>query len=107
MPKITYIAQDGTSRVLDAPVGETVMDCAVDHGVDGIVAACGGCCSCSTCHVYVDEAWLPVVGSRHSEEEYVLEYGIDVRSNSRLSCQIKVSDQLEGLVVHIPAEQAE
>ena len=107
MPKITYIAQDGSSRVVEAPVGGTVMEGAIDNAVDGIVAACGGCCSCSTCHVYIDEAWIEAVGPRHIEEEDTLEYGIDVRPNSRLSCQIEVTQELEGLVVHLPAEQAE
>ena len=107
MPKITYIDQDGTSRVFEAPVGDTVMECAVDHQVDEIVAACGGNCSCSTCHIYVDDAWIEAVGPRHEEEEFTLEYGIDVRPNSRLSCQIEVTEELDGLVVHLPAEQAE
>lgn len=107
MPKITYIDQDGASRVVEAPVGDSVMECAVDNDVDGIVAACGGSCSCSTCHVYVDEAWVEAVGPRHGEEELTLEYGIDVRATSRLSCQIEVTDELDGLVVHLPAEQAE
>ena len=107
MPKITYIDPDGGSRVLDAPVGDSVMECAVDNDVDGIVAACGGSCSCSTCHVYVDEAWVEAVGPRHEEEAFTLECGIDVRPNSRLSCQIEVTEELDGLVVHLPAEQAE
>ncbi len=107
MPRITYVAQDGSSREVEAPVGGTVMEAAVDNEVDGIVAACGGSCSCSTCHVYIDEAWVDVVGPRHDDEEDTLEYGIDVRLNSRLSCQIDVTDELDGLVVHLPAEQAE
>lgn len=107
MPKITYIDQDGGARVVDAPVGDSVMDCAVDNDVDEIVAACGGSCSCSTCHVYVDEAWIEAVGPRHEDEEFTLECAIDLRPNSRLSCQIEVTEELDGLVVHLPAEQAE
>ena len=107
MPKITYIAQDGSSRVIEAPVGGTVMESALDNDVDGIVAVCGGSCSCSTCHVYIDEAWIEAVGPRHVEEDFVLEQGIDVRPNSRLSCQIDVTEALDGLVVHLPAEQAD
>ena len=107
MPRITYIGQDGAKRVVDAPLGGTVMESAVDNDVDGIVAACGGSCSCSTCHVYVDEAWIEAVGPRHDDEEYTLEFGIDVRPTSRLSCQIEVTEELDGLVVHLPAEQAQ
>ena len=107
MPRITYIDQDGGERVVDAPLGGTVMESAVDNDVDGIVAACGGCCSCSTCHVYVDDDWIEAVGPRQDDEEYTLEFGIDVRPNSRLSCQIEVTEELDGLVVHLPAEQAQ
>jgi 2Fe-2S ferredoxin len=107
MPRITYIAQDRSSRVIEAPVGHTVMEGALDNDVDGIVAACGGSCSCSTCHVYVDEAWVKAVGPSHENEAFTLECAIDVRPNSRLSCQIEVTEELDGLVVHLPAEQAE
>ncbi len=107
MARITYIAQDGSSRVVEAPVGHTVMEGALDNDVDGIVAICGGSCSCSTCHVYIDEAWIEAVGPRHDEEDFILEQAIDVRPNSRLSCQIDVTEALDGLVVHLPAEQAE
>ncbi len=106
MPRITCIDREGRSRVLEAEVGDTVMETAVDHDVDGIVAACGGSCSCSTCHVYVDEAWLEAVGGRDDDEECTLELAIDVRPNSRLSCQIRVTEALDGLVVQVPSEQA-
>ena len=106
MPRITYLDQDGGARVIDASAGYTLMECAIDNDVDGIVAVCRGNCSCSTCHVYIDDAWVEAVGPRHEDEEFTLGEAIDVRPTSRLSCQIEVTDELDGLVVHLPAEQA-
>jgi 2Fe-2S ferredoxin len=106
MPKITYITFDGTEYGVDAPVGSTVMENAVKHMVPGIEAECGGACACATCHVYVDEAWTDVVGSPEPMEEDMLDFAFDVRPNSRLSCQIKVKAELDGLVVRIPERQA-
>jgi 2Fe-2S ferredoxin len=106
MPKITYIAVDGSSRTVDAEIGATVMETAIKHGVPGIEAECGGACACATCHVYVDEAWTAVVGEPSPMEEDMLDFGYDIRPNSRLSCQIKVSEALDGLVVRTPERQA-
>jgi 2Fe-2S ferredoxin len=105
MPKITYIDSEGTSRTVDAEVGSTVMETAIKHGVPGIVAECGGACACATCHVYVDEAWKEKTGEPSPMEEDMLDFAFDVRPTSRLSCQIKVSDDLDGLVVTTPASQ--
>ncbi len=105
MPKITYIDSDGKGRVLDAEVGSTVMETAIRNGVPGIVAECGGACSCATCHVHVGEEWKEKVGPPSPMEEDMLDFAFDVRPTSRLSCQIKVTDELEGLVVHTPAQQ--
>jgi ferredoxin, 2Fe-2S len=105
MPKITYIEHDGKKRTVDAPVGSTVMENAIKNGIPGIVAECGGACSCATCHVHVDEAWKEKVGPPSPMEEDMLDFAFDVRPTSRLSCQIKVSDELDGLVVHTPAQQ--
>ena len=105
MPKINYIEHDGKKRTVDAPVGTTVMENAIKNGVPGIVAECGGACSCATCHVHVDEAWKEKVGPPSPMEEDMLDFAFDVRPTSRLSCQIKVSDELDGLVVHTPAQQ--
>jgi ferredoxin, 2Fe-2S len=105
MPKITYIEHDGTSRTVEADVGATVMETALKNDVAGIVAECGGACTCATCLVHVEEAWLDKVGTRSAEEEDQLDFAFDVRPNSRLSCQIKVTDALDGLVVHTPAYQ--
>jgi ferredoxin, 2Fe-2S len=105
MPKITYIEHDGKKRTVDAPVGSTVMENAIKNGVPGIVAECGGACSCATCHVHVDEAWKEKVGPPSPMEEDMLDFAFDVKPTSRLSCQIKVTDELDGLVVHTPAQQ--
>ena len=105
MPKITYIEHGGKKHTVDAPVGSTVMENAIKNGVPGIVAECGGACSCATCHVHVDEAWKEKVGPPSPMEEDMLDFAFDVRPTSRLSCQIKVTDELDGLVVHTPAQQ--
>ena len=105
MPKITYIANDGTQFDVEAVNGSTVMENAVKNQVPGIDAECGGACACATCHVYVDDAWTDTVGSPEPMEEDMLDFAYDVRANSRLSCQIKVSDKLDGLIVRVPERQ--
>jgi ferredoxin, 2Fe-2S len=106
MVKITYIDSTGKARVVDAEPGATVMEAAIKNGVPGIEAECGGACACATCHVYVDEAWREKTGSPSPMEEDMLDFGYDVRENSRLSCQIKITEALEGLVVRTPERQA-
>ena len=106
MPQITFIDPAGTARTIDAPVGQTVMETAIKNDVPGIEAECGGACACATCHVYVDEAWREKVGDPSPMEEDMLDFGYDVRPNSRLSCQIKVADELDGLIVTTPEKQA-
>ena len=106
MPKITYIAFDGTKYEIEAPNGSTVMENAVKNMVPGIEAECGGACACATCHVYVDEAWAEKTGSPEPMEEDMLDFAYDVRPTSRLSCQIKVKPELDGLVVRVPERQA-
>lgn len=105
MPKIIYIAHDGSSRTVEAKVGVTVMDAAVRNNVTGIVAECGGACACATCHVHVDAAWLEATGPRGVMEESMLEFAEGAAGDSRLSCQIKVTDVLDGLVVRTPETQ--
>ena len=106
MPQITYIEHDGTTHQVEAEVGSTVMETAIRNGITGIVAECGGACSCATCHVYVDEAWQAKTGEASPMEQDMLDFGYDVRPNSRLSCQIKVTEDLDGLVVRTPERQA-
>jgi 2Fe-2S ferredoxin len=105
MAKITFIAPDGRHFDVDAPNGSTVMENAIRNGVPGIEAECGGACACATCHVYVDEAWAETVGSPEAMEEDMLDFAYDVRPTSRLSCQIRVRDELDGLVVQVPERQ--
>ncbi|SEB78502.1 ferredoxin, 2Fe-2S [Rhizobiales bacterium GAS188] len=105
MPKITYVDHDGTQRIADAKVGATVMETAIEHGVPGIVAECGGACACATCHVHVSPEWQEVVGAAEPMEEDMLDFAFDVRPNSRLSCQIRVTEALDGLVVSTPERQ--
>ncbi len=105
MPKVTFIAADGTARTVEAQVGATLMETAIRNSVPGIDAECGGACACATCHVYVDEAWLATVGKAQPMEEDMLDFASDVRKTSRLSCQIKITDALDGLTVTTPKRQ--
>ena len=106
MPKITYIDSAGATRTVEADVGATVMETAIKNGVPGIEAECGGACACATCHVYVDEAWREKTGVATPMEQDMLDFAYDVRPNSRLSCQIKVTAELDGLMVTTPERQA-
>ena len=105
MTKLTFIAFDGTEFEVEAENGSTVMENAIRNGVPGIEAECGGACACATCHVYVDENWLEKVGAPASMEEDMLDFAFEVKPNSRLSCQIRVREDLDGLVVNTPARQ--
>ena len=105
MAKITYIDSTGTARTIDAEVGATVMETAIKNDVPGIEAECGGACACATCHVYVDAAWRAKAGKPENMEEDMLDFAFDVREESRLTCQIKVTDALDGLILRIPAKQ--
>lgn len=106
MPKVTYVSPDGTETTLDAREGDSVMETAVKNGVKGIVAECGGSCSCATCHVYVDEAYMDAVGEVNDLEDDMLDGALAERlPNSHLSCQIKMSNELDGLTVRIAPKQ--
>ena len=106
MPKIIFTDSSGTARTVEAENGSTVMETALRNNIPGIEAECGGACACATCHVYVDEAWREKVGGPSPMEEDMLDFGYDVRPNSRLSCQIKMTDELDGIVVSTPDKQA-
>ena len=105
MPLVTYINHDEESFEVDVPTGTSVMQGAVDNMIDGIVAECGGSCSCATCHCYVDEAWLAKIPQPSGMEKDMLECVLEPQANSRLSCQIVVTDALDGLVVRLPESQ--
>ncbi|PLW75457.1 2Fe-2S iron-sulfur cluster-binding protein [Cohaesibacter celericrescens] len=106
MPKITFVTFDGTKYEVEAQDGATVMEAAVKNGVPGIEAECGGACACATCHVYVDEAWTDKTGEPQAMEEDMLDFAQDSNETSRLSCQIKMTQELDGVVIRIPEFQA-
>ncbi|WP_102959127.1 2Fe-2S iron-sulfur cluster-binding protein [Mangrovicella endophytica] len=106
MTQITFVAFDGTRYDIDAQNGSTAMENAVRNAVPGIDAECGGACACATCHVYVGEEWKEIVGEPEPMEEDMLDFAYDVRPNSRLSCQIKIRDELDGLVMTVPERQS-
>ena len=105
MANITYIEFDGTEHVIDVKNGLSVMEGAVKNNIPGIDADCGGACACATCHVYVQGDWLEKTGDKSAMEESMLDFAENVEDNSRLSCQIKVSDELDGLTVKMPQSQ--
>lgn len=105
MAKITFKESNGTERTVEAENGMTVMEAAIKNMIPGIDADCGGACACATCHVYVDVEWTSVVGEPSPMEEDMLDFAYEVKPNSRLSCQIKVDDKIDGLVVSVPERQ--
>lgn len=106
MVHIRFIQPDGHEQTAEAKPGQSVMQAAIGAMVPGIVADCGGACSCATCHGYVDEAWLDRVPAASADEAEMIDAGcLDTQPNSRLTCQIKVDEQLEGLVIRIPPSQ--
>ena len=105
MALVFYVAHDGSQFEADVPVGSSVMDGALNNGIDGILAECGGAMSCATCHVYVDEAWVDKVTPANEMETDMLEVVTEPKENSRLSCQLTVTADMEGLKVHLPESQ--
>lgn len=105
MPTLTYIEHDGTTRSVEGAAGRTLMQLALDHGVTGILGDCGGACSCATCHGYIDERWTAALPPMSETESFMLEGVPERRNNSRLCCQIRLTEDLDGVVVRLPAEQ--
>ncbi|HTZ72239.1 MAG TPA: 2Fe-2S iron-sulfur cluster-binding protein [Acetobacteraceae bacterium] len=105
MPKVTYISQEGEERTVETSVGMTVMRTAIAQGIPGIDADCGGSCACATCHVYVDPAWADKLKAPESAETDMLDFVIDRQPTSRLSCQIEITEALDGLIVRTPTTQ--
>ena len=105
MPKITYIEQNGNSKTIEVDNGLTVMEGAVQNNIPGIDADCGGSMACATCHVYVKEDWFDKINKKNEGEDDMLDQAYEPKKNSRLSCQIIVSDDLDGLVVDMPEKQ--
>ena len=106
MPKITYIEHAGKSHTIDIPKGLSVMEGAIQNNIPGIDADCGGSMACATCHVYVKEEWFDKLPKKEDGEEDMIDMAYEPNRFSRLSCQLVVSDELEGLVVNLPAKQA-
>lgn len=105
MLKVTFIQPDGSEQEVATDSGLTLMESAKMNDVPGIEAECGGACACATCHVYVDDAWRDKTGKPSQMEEDMLDFAFDVRESSRLSCQIKLTPELDGLIVRVPAKQ--
>ena len=106
MPKITYIENSGKSHSIEIANGLSVMEGAVQNDIPGIDADCGGGMACATCHVYVNDEWFDKLPTKEDGEEDMLDMAFEPKQNSRLSCQLTVSDELDGLVVNIPSKQA-
>ncbi len=105
MPKITYIEHNGKSHTIEVANGLTVMEGAVQNNIPGIDADCGGGMACATCHVYVKENWLNKIQEKSEGEDDMLDQAYEPKTNSRLSCQIQISDELDGLEVKLPEKQ--
>lgn len=105
MALIKFITHDGNEYEANASAGESIMSAAVDNGIDQILAECGGACSCATCHCYVDEAWLDKVPAADSTEKDMLDCANEAKENSRLSCQVIMTEELDGIVIHLPESQ--
>ncbi len=105
MPKINFVDAEGTSREVETKNGTSIMEAAVQNMIPGIDADCGGACACATCHVYVAEDWLEKLKAKDDMEDSMLDFAEDVQDNSRLSCQILMSDELDGITVSTPESQ--
>lgn len=105
MPNVTYIEFNGAEHTVDVAEGLSVMEGAVQNLVPGIDGDCGGACACATCHVYIDPAWVAKTGTRDAMEQSMLDFASEVKENSRLSCQIKVTKELDGLILRMPENQ--
>lgn len=105
MAKIKYIEHNGKEHEIEVSTGLTVMEGAIKNNIPGIDADCGGACACATCHVYINQDWVEKLNPKEDTEEDMLDFAFDVKENSRLSCQISVNDELDGLVVNLPEKQ--
>ena len=101
MPTVVYITTDGVRHEVDVESGYTIMEGAINNNIEGIVAECGGACACATCHSYIDEAWLDRIPPKDDMEDSMLDAAFERKENSRLTCQIEVSDEIDGIVVHV------
>lgn len=105
MPRITFIQHDGTQHILEVPVGQSLMQAAVDNSVPGVLGDCGGSCACATCHGYLDDAWHDQVPAAREDEQSLLEVVIDPTEASRLTCQLIMTPALDGAIIRLPQSQ--
>jgi 2Fe-2S ferredoxin len=105
MPRLTFIQPDGSRRTVDAALGQSVMEAARSHDIRGIRAECGGECACSTCHCYVESAWIDRLPAARDDEAGLIEFAWEPRTGSRLTCQLVVTEAFDGLVLHLPERQ--
>ncbi len=105
MPTIKFVQHDGTSTEVEAAIGQSVMQAAIDQGIPNILADCGGACACGTCHAYIGAPWSDILPAPNEMEQAMLEVASHPQATSRLTCQIKVTAELDGMVVNLPASQ--
>ncbi|SFK24136.1 2Fe-2S iron-sulfur cluster-binding protein [Celeribacter neptunius] len=105
MAKVTFVDHDGTKHEVEAPIGNNLMEIAVNNNIAGIDGDCGGMAACATCHVTVDPAWYAKTGARSEAEESMLTFLPEIAETARLGCQIEMTEELDGLVLHLPVEQ--
>ncbi len=105
MPLIIFKAHDGETKEVHAEVGTSIMQAAVDNGIDGILGECGGCCSCATCHCYIDPRWVAKVSPAESTETDMLDCVLEPKETSRLSCQVILTEEMDGIIVDMPESQ--
>jgi len=105
MPTVEFHFHNGDTQIVHVSAGTSVMQAAVSHGFDAVLAQCGGSCACGTCHVYIDDAWIGKLDAATENEKNMIEFVANSAPNSRLSCQVRVTDELDGIVVHLPESQ--
>ncbi|MFV8817958.1 2Fe-2S iron-sulfur cluster-binding protein [Haliea sp. E17] len=105
MVTVKFIQPDGVEKVVEVPEGTSLMTAALENGVEGILGDCGGACSCATCHCYIDEAFLPQIPAAEDIEQSMIEFATDPKENSRLGCQVQVTEAVSGIVVRMPESQ--
>ncbi len=105
MPLVNFFTHDGAQYEVEAITGQTLMEAARENGIDGILAECGGGCSCATCHCYIDDAWIAMTGTPSADEDGMLDCVLDREAGSRLSCQITLTEEMDGLKVRLPESQ--
>lgn len=105
MPRLVFVQPDGTEHSVEADIGLSVMEVAVKHGIHGVIGECGGTCCCSTCHCYVTPEWAPRLPPKSDDEADLLDFAWEPRETSRLTCQITITDEVDGMVLEVPAQQ--